>query len=275
MSKTAEVVLDTFNPATIGVDRALLFIGKRDSGKTFIMKAVCYALSRKIPEAVIFSTTEEGNGAWGKNFPPIYIHGSYNPEILQGIYDRQKKRRKQNTMTPILVILEDQSFDKSIFRCPVLANILMNGRHYDIMMMISTQYCRSVTTDLRSQFDFVFCCLEKIVANRKRLYEDYFGVFPTFESFNEVMMNCTANYGCLVMNNVTRSCAIQDSVFYFKAKDHGNYKFGSRAYWLFHYMHYKEEEDAEDAPPDPFDILRPKSRVKVSTRVRQRSTTSR
>ena len=278
---STEVVLNTLDPRTIGPNRTVLFIGKRGSGKTFLMEDICY-FERQIPEAVIWSSTEEGNETWGRHFPDLYIHPAYDPDTLQAIYNRQtdkaKKRRrearlgvpehKRTKVTPVLLIVEDQSFKKSIFRCPVLAEVCMNGRHYGITLFVTTQYSRSVPTEIRSQFDYIFCCLEKFVQNRKRLYEDYFGVFPNFHSFNEVMMACTDNFGCIVMNNQSRSCKIQDSVFYYRAKDRGSYKFGSRAYWLHHFMHYREEDD-EEPVPDPFDLLKPKSQRRISTRVRE------
>ena len=220
---------------------------------------------------------------WGRHFPDLYIHAAYDPDTLRSVYDRQKnkaaKRRreakagvpenKRTKVTPVLLIVEDQSFNKSIFRCPMLAEVMMNGRHYGITLFVTTQYSRSIPTELRAQFDYIFCCLEKFVQNRKRLYEDYFGVFPTFHSFNKIMMDCTEDFGCLVMNNRSRSCKIKDSVYYYKAKDRGAYKFGSRAYWLHHFMHYREEDDEEELTPDPFEQLKPKSLVKISTEIRK------
>lgn len=280
---TTEVVLNTFNPRRIGQNRVIVYIGKRGSGKTFVMEDNVFFL-RHIPEAVIFSSTEEGNETWGRHFPDLYIHPDYESDILRGIFNRQKdkaaKRRREGRrgvpetqrtrVTPILIIVEDQSYKKSIFNCPVLREILMNGRHYGMTLLITTQYSRSINAELRAQFDFVVCCLEKFVNNRKRLYEDYFGVFPTFPSFNQVMMQCTDNFGCLVMDNTTRSCKIQDSVFYYKARNRGDYKFGSHSYWLHHFMHY-QDEDAEEPLPDPFDQLKPKSHAKISTRIRKLS----
>lgn len=276
---TTEVVLNTFDPRTIGQNRVIVYIGKRGSGKTFVMEDHVYYM-RQIPEGVVFSASEEGNETWGKHFPDLYIHTNYDSDVLLGIFNRQKdkaaKRRREGRrgvpeaqrtrVSPILIIVEDQSFKKSIFNCPVMREVLMNGRHYGITLLITTQYSRSINAEMRSQFDFVICCLEKFFNNRRRLFEDYFGVFPNFGSFNQVMMQCTENFGCLIMNNITRSCKIQDSVFYYKAKDHGDYKFGSRAYWLHHFMAYRDEDEATPLP-NPFELLQPKSQVTVSTRV--------
>lgn len=276
---TAELVIDTFDPRRIGQNRVVVFIGKRGAGKTFLMEDICYFL-RNIPEAVIWSATEEGNETWGRHFPGIYIHSRYDADKLAAIYQRQRKKARQRRreaahgvpperctrVTPILVIIEDQAFQKSIFRCPTLAEVLMNGRHYGMTVFITTQYSRSIGPDLRSQFDFVFCCLEKMVQNRRRLYEDYFGVFPDFNSFDQVMMQCTSNFGCLVMDNTSRTCDVRKSVFYYRARDRGDYKFGSPAYWLYHYMHYQDEEE-NDESHEP--LLRLRSRPTIRTHVRK------
>lgn len=283
VGQSKEVVLDTLDPRRIGTNRVMVFIGKRGAGKTFLMEDICYFYARTIPVAVIWSETEEGNETWGRHFPDYFIHTSYDAQRLQLIYNRQfrmarRRRReadagvpeaKRTRVTPILLILEDQSFRKSIFHCPVLAKVIMNGRHYGITMMITTQYSRSITREMRSQFDYVFCCIEKFFQLRKSLHEDYFGVFEKFETFNQVMMQCTRDFGCLVLDNVSRSCDVRDSVFFYKAKDRGPYKFGSRAYWLFHFMHYKQNyDDDDDEDVDYANLGMTTVRGTVSTRVR-------
>ena len=43
-------------------------------------------------------------------------------------------------------------------------------------------------------------------------------MFPTFESFAQVMDQCTENYECLVINNNAKSNKLQDQIFWYKAE---------------------------------------------------------
>jgi hypothetical protein len=51
----------------------------------------------------------------------------------------------------------------------------------------------------------VFILREPNISNRKRLYEQYAGIFPSFEIFCQVMDQCTENFECLVIDNTAQS----------------------------------------------------------------------
>ena len=56
-------------------------------------------------------------------------------------------------------------------------------------------------------------------------------MFPTFESFCQVMDQCTENFECLVINNNAKSNKLQDQIFWYKATSHNDFKLGSKEYW--------------------------------------------
>tara|TARA_Y100000991_G_C21692640_1_gene230103 strand:- start:260 stop:538 length:279 start_codon:yes stop_codon:yes gene_type:complete len=56
-------------------------------------------------------------------------------------------------------------------------------------------------------------------------------MFPTFESFCQVMDQCTENFECLVINNNAKSNKLQDQIFWYKASAHNDFKLGSKEYW--------------------------------------------
>lgn len=61
--------------------------------------------------------------------------------------------------------------------------VFMNGRHLNILTLITMQYALGVPPNLRTNIDYVFILRENIYANRKRIYEQYAGMFPTFDMF--------------------------------------------------------------------------------------------
>ena len=42
-------------------------------------------------------------------------------------------------------------------------------------------------------------------------------MFPTFESFCQVMDQCTENYECLVINNNAKTNKLSEQIFWYKA----------------------------------------------------------
>jgi hypothetical protein len=56
-------------------------------------------------------------------------------------------------------------------------------------------------------------------------------MFPTFESFCQIMDQCTENYECLVINNNVKSNKLTDQVFWYKAENHNDFKLGSKEFW--------------------------------------------
>jgi hypothetical protein len=122
--------------------------------------------------------------------------------------------------------------------------LFMNGRHWKIMLVITMQYPLGVPPVLRTNIDYVFILRENIVGNRKRIYENYAGMFPTFEAFCQVMDQCTENFECLVISNNVKSNKLQDQVFWYKADPHNDFKLGSKEFWEMS----KNIRDEDDEP---------------------------
>ena len=100
--------------------------------------------------------------------------------------------------------------------------------------------------DIRTQIDYVFCLRENIIANQKRLYENFFGCFQKFSHFQEAFISCTNNYECLVLDNNSKSNKIEDCVFYYKATPDRNYKIGSKELWNYLDSRMREDDDEDD-----------------------------
>ena len=105
------------------------------------------------------------------------------------------------------------------------------------------QYCMGIPPNLRTNVDYVFILRENIVSNRKRLYEQYAGMFPNFEIFCQVMDQCTENYECLVIHNNAKSNKLEDQVFWYKAIEHKNFRVGAPEFWEHHVDNYDNSSD--------------------------------
>jgi len=95
-----------------------------------------------------------------------------------------------------------------------------------------------MTPMIRTNVDYVFALRDNVRQNRENLYKAFFGVFPTFDSFCQVMDATTENYECLVLDNTSKSNKITDCVFWYKAPIRRNFRVGGAAFWQYHQRHY-------------------------------------
>jgi hypothetical protein len=129
------------------------------------------------------------------------------------------------------LILDDCLYDASWIQQESTRYVFMNGRHIDMMTIITMQYPLGITPNLRTNVDFVFILRENILNNRKRIYDNYAGMFPTFDLFCQFMDQCTENYECMVICNGVQSNRLEDQVFWYKASDHPPFHLCDQSLW--------------------------------------------
>jgi hypothetical protein len=157
---------------------------------------------------------------------------------------------KRTTIDPrAFVILDDCLYDNTWSRDKMMRLLFMNGRHWKIMLVITMQYPLGIPPTLRTNIDYVFILRENYIANRRRIYDNYAGMFPTFESFCQVMDQCTENYECLVINNNVKSNKLQDQVFWYKAENHNDFRLGSKEFWELS-KNYNSDDEEEKYDPN-------------------------
>lgn len=251
----------------------VVLIGRRDTGKSFLVRDLLY-YHQDIPIGTVISGTEAGNGFFAAHVPKLFIHDEYNTAIIENILKRQKTVLKQikkemeaykrTSIDPrAFVILDDCLYDNKWTKDKMMRLLFMNGRHWKIMLIITMQYPLGIPPNLRTNIDYVFILREPYIANRKRIWENYAGMFPTFESFCQVMDQCTENFECLVINNNSKSNKLQDQIFWYKAANHGNFRLGSKEFWD---LSKDIDSDEEDEIYDPNSVQKRGAGPKINVR---------
>ena len=236
----------------------VVLIGRRDTGKSFLVRDLLY-YHQDIPIGTVISGTEAGNGFFAAHVPKLFIHDEYNTAIIENILKRQKTVMKQmkkemdaykktNIDPRAFVILDDCLYDNKWTKDKMMRLLFMNGRHWKIMLIITMQYPLGIPPNLRTNIDYVFILREPYIANRKRIWENYAGMFPTYESFSQVMDQCTENFECLVVDNNAKSNQLSDQVYWYKAQNHGDFKLGSKEFWEI-----SKGLDSDDDDDDMYD----------------------
>ena len=256
----------------------IVLIGKKDTGKSFLVRDILANTRACFPVGTVISGTEVANPFFQDMVPSKLIHDKYSPGIVMNAIKRQLAVKQQrnhdkkahggnsNSDPRAFLILDDCLYDKSWINEESTRYVFMNGRHIDMVTLITMQYPLGITPNLRTNIDFVFILRENNITNRKRIYDNYAGMFPTFEMFCQFMDQCTENYECLVINNNSKSNKLQDQVFWYKADNHNDFRLGSKEFWELSKGLPDEQEEQYDPNKTKKRGAGPKINVKKTTK---------
>lgn len=207
-----------------------LVLGKKNTGKSTLIKDILFHLHRQgRPRVVVFSGTEESNEHFSSFVPHAYIHPGRDIDKLKDIIDIQRKvvssvKTAKNELghrppvdTRLVIVLDDMSFRKGMSKTELFTEMFLNGRHWGITLILSSQYLMLLDIACRSNVDYLFVLRETIPRNRLKLYENFFGVFGKKADFFSVLDACTQNYEALVLDNTSPNLSIDKCVFYYRA----------------------------------------------------------
>lgn len=259
-----------FDMSSIPDDKIIVMVGARGNGKSWLVQDLLY-YHQDLPIGVVVSATEGMNKFYSSMVPKQFIHEECTPDIIEKVITRQKKiikkmhketaitGRPSNIDPRAFLILDDCLFDDKWTRDKNMRYIFMNGRHLRLIFIMTSQYALGIPPNLRTNIDYTFVLRENNIANRRRLYENYAGFFPSFECFCTVMDQCTENYECLVIHNNAKSNKLEDQVFWYKADPHEDYRIGADVFWEM--QHQADDEDSDgDEPFNPATYTHKKSK---------------
>jgi hypothetical protein len=244
----------------------IAMIAKRATGKSFLTREIMFQKRHSIAAGIAISRTETLNSFYSEFIPDSYIYPEYNSDILTRIYERQalinedNKERIKNNRKPkddsLMLIMDDCMSSKGTWlKDPNILELFFNGRHHHLSFILTMQFSLGIPPELRSNFDYIFLLAEDFISNRKRLYEHYAGMFPSFDIFQQVFNEITENYGCMVINNRVHSKDITEKVFWYKAKPVPDFRIGSKRLLRFHKKTYDKEWNKKTTAFDPSSML--------------------
>jgi hypothetical protein len=240
----------------------IVMIAPSGSGKSWIVRNILHEM-RDIPCGSIIAPTDKMNKFYDDFMPASFIHHEYKPEIIPNILGRQGKILEKNEQRLIagkkpidprsFLVMDDCMADKDKWiKDPKMLEIMNQGRHFKLTYILTMQYCLGIQPELRTQFNFVFLLGDDNAASRKKIHEHWAGVFPKRDLFEQVFLQVTSDYGCMVINNRIKTTDLTKKVFWFKAKKVPDFKIGSIKYLKFHDDRYDPEHMQKQ---QLFDIL--------------------
>lgn len=249
----------------------IVMIAPSGSGKSWIVRNILYEM-RDIPCGTVIAPTDKMNKFFDDFLPSSYIYHDFKPEIIPHILGRQKKILEKNEYREkngkklidprTFLVMDDCMATKHLWlKDPNILEIMNQGRHFKLTFILTMQYCLGIQPELRTQFNFIFLLGEDNAASRKKLWEHWAGVFPKFDLFEQVFLQITSNYGCMVINNRIKTTDLSKKVFWFKAKKVPDFKIGSKAFLKFHNERYDPDYQNKQ---QLFDVLTYGSKKKTN-----------
>lgn len=282
MSKVKDVRLDgnkslpikEFKLDSMCENPAIVMIAKRASGKSWVCRSILKHF-RHIPVGLIIAPTEKMANPpfYSDFFPDAYIHYEYKSEIIEKLLFRQdimiekkmdREQQGKKSIDPRGFILMDDCLSKkgSWMKDQPIMELLFNGRHYQLMYMLTMQFPLGITPELRCNFDYIFLLKEDFYSNLKRLYDHYAGMFPTFDSFRLVFKELTANFGSMVIVNRGACDSFLDKIFWYRAQNDSVGMIGCNQFVEHHNENYDKLWKKRNKGLDIMDIVNKRAKAK-------------
>lgn len=202
-----------FNFNSITKPSVFLIIGKRDVGKTTLVKDLLCSNNNK---KYIFTSAYGDSEDYERTFPSDSVFNDHTVDIfteLKNIVDIQCKERTN----PITIVFDSCLTDSNDWKNDILKYLFFNGRCDKINLIITSQCPLGIPPAIRANIDYIFMFKESMVNNKKKLYEYYGGMLPSFDIFCKVMSYCTENFESLVIHNTSSSNKLSDQIFWYNA----------------------------------------------------------
>lgn len=246
-----------------------VIVAESEGGKTTLGVDLMWH-KRHLPAWFLFSTSEGCSQRLSQTIPPIYTYPTFDLEALEKVYKHQEhkikkytrkrseaeRRRLPDDELPIEErfeknpcvggYYEDCFADKKLFNKPIIKDLFKNGRHRMMFSIVPMQYIMDLPLDCRKQVKYWFLLREDSPETRKKLFHQVGGACKTQEIFDEIMTQCTPNYGCVVIDNICKSKKIEDRVFWYKAKIRPAFRVGAARYWRFHSINFRDNSNRTD-----------------------------
>jgi hypothetical protein len=237
------IKLKKFDLQNIKNDATVLILGRRRSGKSWIIRDIMYT-KQEIPSGVVYSNTANVNKFFHNFIPEAFIYDEMDINSLDKLIEHQEYKFKEyikkykiknfdKCKKPFnkFIIMDDVLDDSSWVKERSIKKLLFNGRHVNFFYILAIQYINAIPQKIMSNFDYVFVLNESSLKNRKKIYDSFCGSIENFKTFNNILESCTTDHGCLVID--THGCSMENSIFYYKSKNREEFHVGDSGFWKF------------------------------------------
>lgn len=198
----------------------ILIIGKKNSGKTILIKNII-KYKKIIDLCTIFNPKQENNNKYN-NYNDLII-----PNIKYYKYDENIIFNSlKNNLEKQLIIFDDALLYSKKESSLIFEKIIINNKINNTSFILSMSTTFTNSSILIENIDYIFIFNDHNILYIRNIYYKYaIKIFSTFELFNEMFQLITKNlYSCMVISKILKSNKIEDNIYYYRVNLNENFK---------------------------------------------------
>jgi hypothetical protein len=230
----------------------VVIIGPRNTGKTTLLKWLLYQNGHRWAHPFCVSRTADANSTFVNNIPNVVTFKNYDPDIVREFMSQQEtykyyydkgKEPYVNMNFDGVMIMDDILADLDWTKDEGIRDMIYNGRHYNITVIITLQDPMAIPRKFRGQIDYIFCFGAETDDERDRLYKYYWNSrYGNKNLFNDIFDRTTVNYCSLVIDNFNKKTKeLKNRIFFCKTpppESLPSFTIGSDRLWSLHNQLY-------------------------------------
>ena len=253
MSSTS-LRIKKFDPTSIRKSTIIFLIGKRNTGKSVLMRDLLYHMPR-CDFCLAMAPTDDTIKMYREFLPESCIFDHFSQEKLESAVSLQRELVSRGKTRRLLILLDDCLYQKNVLSSTCMRHIFFNGRHDYITLLCAAQYMMQIQPEFRSNIDYVFALRDNVLNNRRKMHLNFFGQFGSFTEFDRVMSACTNDYKTLVLDGTVSSQNYLDSVMWYKASTNiPDFKLCREIYWKLSDKYGKSASEVRKEQAKQFEI---------------------
>lgn len=265
-----DVDLKQWHPTMMDPKGFTFITGLRGSGKSKMLEDILHKTHSWYYVMVGIARTLDSQHLLSKYTPFSLVHESADEETVDKICSAAKDvtqlireeaavegTSEKDTPNRITLLACDDIFkDRKTANNPAMGDIVMNGRHYDISLVVLAQVARDLDKRFRQNVTTAIFCREEAYEGQEALFDMFFkGMFRgNFNLFRDFFLKVTEDNHVLVfqkgrgkMSNMKRKTAF-DSLYRYKAEiDMPSIRIGHPSIWHLHYKHMRNRKTIMEA----------------------------
>jgi hypothetical protein len=200
-----------FDMTKISKTSSILIISPRRTGKTTLCKEIMKNLN--CVKNIVFNSNSDNAYIEDET---TKVYNTFDTTILNSLLQTQTLESEMNNkIDEKCVVIDDCYIEKS----EDLMKLIFNGRHYKMPFIYTTQQPMPlIQPQYRTGFDYVILLKNDYLPHVRKIYEQYAGMFPTFDSFYTVFKLLTENYGAMIISNCSKSMDLTNIILRYNTK---------------------------------------------------------
>jgi hypothetical protein len=203
---------------TMAACSTISILGKRRTGKTTWATYIAQFISSVI--FIVMCGNKDNISEWRQIVAPLYVQNKCL-DYLKRIRDFQDNRcsqfSKKQLEIPdshrITLVFDDCGYDKQFMHSDIMKDILSNGRHYGMYILILCQYLNQMHAVNRDQLDYIGVLYTSNVTNIKKVYNEYMNVCD-FRTFKAILQGTTSNRGMCWIDNTRPTNKVHECAYF-------------------------------------------------------------